>query len=243
MSYPKDETKLKLWKETLAIQLFEGRAPWDVYDNQIQSVVSTYNNFLKDTANFSKIVRELDWHIIKALMWVETGAWIPEWKSQPMQIGNPGDPGLNQILNTKSGRLLLPPEYARLTAAEAIIDPIANIKAGAGYFLWVFAHFGYIDSPPTTQSSVPPAVRKPDAAHMARQRQSPHHYVPKQKIYAITGWKPISLEYVAAHYNGGDGNYLDKLQFAHGVITGIVKLEAPKHPAQPAIKHDHHHHS
>lgn len=240
MAYPRDESKFKLWKNELASKLLLDQAPWNIYDNQIQSIVSTYNIFLKDTANFSEIVKVLDWHIIKALMWVETGAWVIAWKKRPMQIGNIGDPGLNQILNTKSGRLLLPPEYAHLTAAKAIIDPLANIQAGVGYFLWVFAHFGNIDLPPTTTFTVPKTTSKTSATRMAHHHPSPHHLPAHNKIYAITGWKFISLEGVAAHYNGGDGNYLDKLRYAHGVIAGSIKLEAP--PAQPAAKHGHSHH-
>ena len=101
---------------------------------------------------------DVDLQLIKALSWVETGAWIPEWKTRPMQIGNIGDPGLQQILETDSGKLLLPPVYkTTLTKANVVADGNRNIEAGVGYFLWVFAHFGYIAPPPPPPTIAPPA--------------------------------------------------------------------------------------
>jgi len=94
---------------------------WNVYDCDIQIAVHEYNRHLANVAGY----RSLDWHFIKAMTWVETGAGVPEWKSSPIQIGNPGDPGLTALLSgNEGGDLILPPTLARkLNAGTAARIP------------------------------------------------------------------------------------------------------------------------
>src|SRR5882762_2794944 len=100
MPYPHNEEKLEKWKKERAQDILRDRAPWDVYDAQIMVVVNTYNSFLKTTPGFVS----LDWQIIKAQIWVETGVNSKDWRTLPMQIGkDPRDGGLHQILETPSG--------------------------------------------------------------------------------------------------------------------------------------------
>ena len=141
-----------------------------------------------------------------------------------MQIGVSGDPGLHQILETPSGKLLLPDVYKRtLTMANVLVDGNRNIEAGVGYFLWVFAHFGYLPDP--VQPSPPSPVQLNNEKHGKR------HHAAKPTIkthYAVTGWKHISLAAVSDHYNGGgDGNYLDKLQYAYSSVIGEPASSQP----------------
>ena len=82
------------------------------------TVVQTYNTFLAATKGYVP----LDWKIVKALSWVESGALNPEWATRPMQIGVSSDPGLHQILETRSGKLLLPDVYKKtLTMANVLV--------------------------------------------------------------------------------------------------------------------------
>lgn len=46
-----------------------------------------FNQHLKATTGY----RQLDWLTIKAMLWTESGAASPEWRTKPMQIGVPGD--------------------------------------------------------------------------------------------------------------------------------------------------------
>jgi hypothetical protein len=83
-----------------------GNRKWDAYDCEIRAIVAEYNSHLQPTPGY----RPLDWRLIKAMIWTETGAGSPEWKIKPMQIGVPGDPGMNSLLSGNEGAdLILPP--------------------------------------------------------------------------------------------------------------------------------------
>ena len=233
MPYPKNEKLLAEWKYFLNKALVTNETKWDRYDAQFCIVVNLYNSFLRTTPGFVA----LDWKIVKALTWVETGANVPEWETRPMQIGNDGDPGLHQILATASGKLLLPPSYkALLTAANVVVNGNLNIQAGVGYLLWVFAHFGYLPDAPRPRDPFPKPLSgshpKPAHAHDHGKHSLPP---PIKTRYAVTGWKPITLETVAAHYNGGgDGNYLEKLRYSFAFANGTIQPD----PAQAAQAFD-----
>lgn len=76
-------------------------ASWNAWDCEIQRVATLYNRHLSGTAGYVA----LDWQMVKAMVWVETGAHHPEWKTRPMQIGNAGDPGLASFLSGKEGAI------------------------------------------------------------------------------------------------------------------------------------------
>lgn len=69
-------------------------AQWNAWGSEIRRTVDEYNRHLSNTPGY----QPLDWRWIKAIIWVETGAHSLAWNRQPMQIGNPGDPGLNSLL-------------------------------------------------------------------------------------------------------------------------------------------------
>ena len=227
MPYPKNQASFDRWKKALDHALLANREPWDVYDGVFLTVVGTYNSYLSATPGFGK----LDWHVAKALSWVECGAANDQWNTKPMQIGVLTDPGLRQLLQTPSGKLILPPAFAKtLTMSNAIADGKRNIQAGVGYLFWVLAKFGYrkpgVAQHPTALPQVP---ARPAGVHAPP--RNPHTRTPTAKPqYAIVGWKPFSLVTIAQHYNGGDGNYLDKLQYALSLVNGT---------AQPSSQPDH----
>lgn len=233
MPYPKDEAKLKAWEDDRSNAIASDAAPWDAYDTQIQLVTTVYNEHLKDVAGYTP----LNWQIVKAITWVETGALAKEWKTAPMQIGNPGDPGLRDLLATPQGKLILPQEYAQvLTLSNAASTGNLNIEAGVGYLLKILAIFGMVPDAvpavPASAASAPAAASGPQGSHHASRAAHHHASKPKHppKHLAITGWRPVTLEYIAKHYNSGDGNYSDKLQFALDLIQGKIKPQlAQKH--------------
>lgn len=80
---------------------------------------------------------------MKAMMWVEAGQGTTSGNPTPMQIGNPGDPGLGALLAGKEGGdLILPPSVRRgLTVSAVTTIPYYNIRAGIGYLLMRMANF------------------------------------------------------------------------------------------------------
>ena len=90
---------LEKWQDGLNTAV--GNAQWNAWDCEIQLAVNEYNRHLAGTAGYVP----LDWQLIKAMLWVETGADNAEWKTKPMQIGVPGDPGLASFLSDKEGAI------------------------------------------------------------------------------------------------------------------------------------------
>jgi hypothetical protein len=234
LPYPKNEAAFQRWKKALDHALLSNRVPWDAYDAQLSRVVEIYNDYLSRTPGFTRI----DWGIPKALSWVECGAVNEQWQTNPMQIGVNGDPGLRQLLQTPSGKLVLPPSFrSTLTMSNAVADGNRNIEAGVGYLFWVFARFGYVEAKPVFVPSLS-SVRTPSKSPVrASTPVAVVHKAPTQKVYAITGWKPFSLVTIAMHYNGGDGNYFEKLQYAYSIVNGTTAPE--KGAAQTTTQGDH----
>ncbi|MRV73388.1 peptidoglycan-binding protein [Duganella sp. FT92W] len=180
-------------------------AKWDSWDCEIRSAVNEFNRHLADTPGYT----ELDWRLVKAMVWTETGAEHREWARKPMQIGVAGDPGLAALLSgNEGGDLILPSTWKkRLTSGSARTIPNHNIRAGIGYLLMRMANFEYrhvADSEPEHGGR---------AFH--RQRRS-------QRV--IAGWRRFSTDTIAKRYNGGgDPNYASKLDFALEVMRGRVE--------------------
>ncbi len=212
-------------------------ARWSFWDCELQVAVGEYNRHLGDTPGYEP----LDWQFIKAMIWVETGAASPQWKTKPLQIGVPGDPGLNSLLNgNEGGDLILVPEWkARLTANAVTTIPEYNLRAGIGDLLMRLANFAY-------QSVIPPGatvgevkVRPGDSLdHIARAQGSttelmarlnpsvktlkvgqPLKFEKASTQRVIVSWKTLNPQNAADLYNGGgDSNYARKLDYATNLV-------------------------
>ena len=156
MPYPKDEQSLKFWEEALSHAIAKDPDPWNAYDPKIQMAVQQYNDQLRGISNF----QPLDWQVIKAMTWVESGANSSKWKSAPMQIGLNGDPGLRDLLTSPQGKMILPQQYARtLTLLNVHTDGEKNIQAGTGYLLMVLAKFAMVPvAPVPAKGATLPAI-------------------------------------------------------------------------------------
>lgn len=108
-------------------------AEWDVYDCNIQTAVNAFNRHLAGTAGYFP----LDWQLIKAMMWVETEAGKDLWKSNPMQIGMPGDPGLRALLSDKEGGHLIVPPSLAVRIERRFRNKHAHLQHSCRY--WLFA--------------------------------------------------------------------------------------------------------
>lgn len=130
------------------------------YDHDIRQIVATFNRYLRKE-NPESNYQDLDWRLVKAMIWVESGHKKLIWRTRPMQIGNKGDAGLKALLHLKKiplkngkiriqsegAELVIPPEYAvnlTLKNKEKIRhNPQLNIQAGVAYLLMRHAKFGY----------------------------------------------------------------------------------------------------
>jgi hypothetical protein len=206
---------------------------WNAWDCEIQVAVNEYNRHLSRTAGY----RPLDWQIIKAMLWVETGANNPEWKSKPMQIGVAGDPGLGSFLaSDEGGDLILPPNLkVRLNMGSARAIPEYNILAGIGYLLMRMANFDYQSVPDADPKVYEVTVKAGDSLYAIAKAQGTTiaelkklnptanilrsgqilKYQKASIRRIITSWRQMSTTLIAQRYNGGgDPNYEKKLDYA-----------------------------
>ena len=233
MPYPKNEGRLKDWEHGLWDALAKDPDPWNKYDGQMRSVIGTYNQHLANTAGYMAP----DYKKVKAMVWTETGANSDAWDTAPMQIGVNGDPGLHELLTSEQGKRILPPTYAMLLN-EANVPKIGNlnIAAGIGYLLKILARFDYVESALSLfeSSSTSPSHEQSDPNLILSSSfsgnsgttaftpaQKSHHLAPKKRI-DVVGWRAFDFDFIARHYNVGDGNYPGKLQYAYDIICGTV---------------------
>jgi hypothetical protein len=200
-------------------------------------IVGEYNVHLQATAGY----RPLDWRLIKAMLWTETGANNPEWKTKPMQIGVRGDPGMDVLLSGKEGAdLILPPaSKGRMTAGTIRSIPSHNIRAGVGYLLVKMAYYEYQSVVSSAATLEEVTVKAGDSLEkIARAHRSTAEILAKlnpdvQTLRAgqllkcqpgsvkrvITGWRQLTPVVIAQRYNGGgDPTYAAKLDFAMDLI-------------------------
>lgn len=184
----------------------------------------------------------LDWRLVKAMIWTESGGPTNRaWTSRPIQIGNPGDPGLAALLNGKEGgELIIPPAHrAHLTISSAISSPEMNIRAGVAYLLMRLAKFEVASVPDTRDGGIHEiAVQAGDSfsriaakhgttisvlrAHnptavVLRPGQSlKYRKASLRKV--IIGWDVATPEAIARLYNVGDPAYATKLRYCLSVM-------------------------
>ena len=117
-------------------------ANWDAHDRIIRQETDRFNVALKKKyPNFPG----LDPRLVEAMIWRESGGPYYQggkhWKNRPMQIGNPGDKGIRDLVRKD------PPWYIKAVAdSKTLADikyahahnkwtPELNIRAGIIYFL------------------------------------------------------------------------------------------------------------
>lgn len=230
------KTAFEKWQDGLCNGLTDRR--WDDYDSELKMAVTEFNQHLGATSGF----RQLDWRLIKAMLWTESGASSPEWQSKSMQIGVPGDPGLAAFLSDREGgELIVPPNWrARLTIGSVRSIPSHNIRAGIGYLLMRMANFDFqsvlpadgrtilqvtikpgdsLDKVARTQGSTLEIIKKLNPASSTLRPGQILKFQKASMRRVITGWRLINPDSIARRYNGGgDINYAKKLEYALGLI-------------------------
>jgi hypothetical protein len=228
------KSSLERWQDGLKASVKSPR--WNAWDCDVQAIISQYNRHLAGQAGYMP----LDWKIIKAMLWVETGANNAEWTRKPMQIGVPGDPGLKALLSShEGGNLILPPAFSSLTSGSARAIPSHNIRAGVGYLLMRMATFEErsVVGPDAAIQEVTikagdslAAIAKthgttvelltrlnPGTGVLQPGRTLRYQKASLQRV--IRGWRAFSTQNIANRYNGGgDPFYAKKLDFALSLV-------------------------
>jgi hypothetical protein len=226
------------WKD--GIVAAKGNPKWDKWDCDIQRIVTAYNHHLLMTAS---AYQPLDWRVIKAMLWVESGPHQPDWNTQPMQIGNAGDPGLRDFF--ERGGLILPPVWkGRFDEHSAKINPEHNLVVGIGYLLLRLAYFQIRSVPDEDTKVYEATVQKGDSFDSIARKQgttvdklkelnpkvNPRQlsigqvlkYQKASVQWVISGWEPITSTAVAQYNGKGDKTYTKRFEFAYSVVTNRV---------------------
>lgn len=229
------DKKFDEWSEGLAKAVDDPR--WGFWDCETQVAVGEYNKFLGDTPGYAT----LDWQLIKSMLWTETGANSPQWKTKPLQIGAPGDPGLSSLLGGRDGgELILLPEWKkRLTSHAVKTIPEYNLRAGIGYLLLRLSNSEYRTVVADGFSIGSVTVKAGDSLSRIAGEQGSTTELMKtlnpsasvlrigQKVQfqkasvkrVIVGWKAINTASIADLYNGGgDPSYAKKLDYALSLV-------------------------
>lgn len=219
---------------------FPARAlSWNAYNQDIQSTVSAYNSYLQNTPGFS----QLDWHLVKAMVWAETGPYALEhqWEKAPMQSANPGDLGWPDLMRQRDKMQDIVPPSLRSAVASARLTPQNNLAAGIAILLLHAAIWGpkiIVDKKNvktvTTQKndSLYAIARRLGITEQVLKdmknsgtRLDPLRpgmvlkYAPAKTVIAITGWRSISPQSTYALYNHHPGSgYGEKVQFLYDLI-------------------------
>ena len=184
-----------------------------------------------------KSLPEVNWLYIKAILWTESGGLDnPAWKQRAMQIGNPGDPGLDVLKKKSEGSSLIMSDtlFNAIRAGRAN-EPKVNVQAGIAYLYTrmanseiksvVDAHdhklYEYIVVGGDNLSKIAKKVdttvdelisMNPGAKAMIKPKQKlKYHKAKMQRV--IVGWRSFTTQEIAKRYNIGDPDYSAKLDY------------------------------
>jgi hypothetical protein len=229
----------KGWRQTIK-EAINDPNHWGKYDSTIEILVAQYNQRLKSTG-----MPHLDWHLIKAMIWVETGAERSEWRTRPMQMGNTGDAGMGVVLRGEERiDLILPPQERKdITEKQIKNQGDTNIKVGIAYLLNRLCRaeaYEEVDSsnPSPQQYTVKPgdsfekiAQATGSSINNLRHLNSiePNKLQPGQTIQyqkikkgmRITHWEQFTYDNLALYNGRGDIAYARKLWYVLDVFRII----------------------
>ncbi len=218
---------------------------WSQHDRDIEQIVSAYNNYLGSTPGYTP----LDWHLVKAMVWTETGPVAPnnDWNTEAMQSANTGDLGLPEMMSNPDRTNLIVPPSLRGALSSPNSNAYNNIATGVGYLLYAAANFGQktitdtknlkkvtVDKGDTLEKLTARLGTTVQVLQQDNRGVSPKSlkpgmvltYSPATVVTAIKSWKSITPSSAAALYNGhGDPSYADKLSFFYQMINSNRPLQ------------------
>lgn len=209
---------------------------WDQYDGIIKTTATDFNTRLgKKSKYVEKPMPQLDWKWIKAIIWIESGGPTnSSWRTRPMQIGNPLDPGFGVLKRGEEGSSIIMGATLKTNLVN-INTPSVNIKAGVAYLLTRLAksefksirsdtdkaQYEYIVASGDNLSKIAnnngttvEELKKSNPTKIIRIQPGDKLKYCKAKIERIiVGWRIISASIIAQKYNVGDRNYSKKLTY------------------------------
>lgn len=232
------ETNWERWTKTVDDGITN--KAWDEYDELIKTETADYNKRLAGTTRFVLI----DWKMFKAMVWAESGGPSNKaWKTRPMQIGHPLDPGYGALKNQEGAARVVMSARLKEDITGDIKKPVLNIRAGIAYALSRLAESKetsiYDPADPTVgEYTVVPGDNlydiakkvKSTLAAMTEQNPTVKMLQPGQKLKyrkasikrIITGWRAITPSNLYTYYNTGDALYAQKLNY---VLALFPKLK------------------
>jgi LysM repeat protein len=218
-------------------------------DTEIETTVNEYKQHLAGTPGFDK--SGFNSEKVKMIILTETGAKKDVLTKKPMQIGNVGDPGLQDWI--KRGGVVTPPSIKdNVTAASAVGSPSHNIKAGVGYLLLRHAKVR-IESVPSSEKINTVQVKKGDSfATLARKNKTTVEELKQQNEgknsatlkpgdslkFREASMKPVIKDFdaftpenIASKYNAstpkGVKDYTQKLKAVEGLLQSKCQEGTP----------------
>ncbi|TRX76669.1 LysM peptidoglycan-binding domain-containing protein [Pseudomonas mangiferae] len=243
--YSMNATELSMWKRGAEISL-RNNPGWRKYDGVISDIAATYNRHFQGDGVCSPglfVVPFVDPKLLRAIVYTETGPGVKQeaWEKRPMQIGNAGDLGINDVLATdnfigENAKLILPDAYKYLTFENIRNQAKENIIAGTAYLLMracTFATVTLIDDGNPSEISVTKDLSNLERIAKAVETTvevllklnpgiNPNSLRPGQKLLYIKAKKKrviysmerLDFNFTASVYNvSGDSAYKDKLEF------------------------------
>ncbi len=231
-----------------------GDPAWNSHDEEIQRAVNEYNCYLMGKAGYVP----LDWRVVKAMLWTETGPRDRQWRSRPMQIGvvagGKEDQGLGAFLDAGEHRdLILPPQWRKkLSTSSVRTIPRDNIMAGIGYLLMRMAKFETRsvanDGAPTVDYKVKPgeslwsiAKAHHSTPDRLKELNNGHTFVREGQIIkfqeassreVIVGWRQMTPEIIQDRYNHSDGSLVGDENYSKkvGYALDAIVQDTPSTP-------------
>lgn len=214
---------------------------WDEYDALIMSEVAEYNQRFAGTTGFVIV----DWKIFKAMVWAESGGPSNKaWKTRPMQIGHPLDPGYGALKKGEGAAPVIMSDKLKKEITGDIEKPLLNIRAGIAYALMRLAEsketsiYDPKDSTVREYTVVPGdslfrIAQKVGSTEAVMKTLNPAANVlqPGQKVQyrkahvgrVITGWRAVTPSNLYTYYNKGDALYAKKLDYVLALFSHLKR--------------------
>jgi LysM domain len=236
------------WKDT--IENAVNNPLWDSYDAHLKSVVTGFNERLKQSPQYSAV----PWNLAKAVLWVESGGPVssvgkklianPTWLGKVMQIGNKGDPAYDVVLHQRENVKLV--IDSSILIEPKIDDPKTNISFALTYLFQRHISgkrssvndlidrntYTYSVAPHDTLSKIALRVGttvdvlerlNPGGTTVLRFKQVLKYNKASIKFVA-SGWTALNTESISRLYNGGgDPNYKEKLDYVISVFSRLKR--------------------
>lgn len=237
----KKKTSYQKFQDSMLAGMKDGDP--DKWDHALRVALAEFDKHLGTKPGY----KTPDARLLKAQMLTETGGPDdPSWETNPMQIGNPGDPGLAEVIDPQRlGEVLVrPPQLLadiKRDIASGQLAPENSIRAGICYILMLAVQAErqtiFDADAKTYRFTIKPGDTLEDLAKRLGTTQGliksmnpglPHVLHPSEKKeydyqkasiqVVITGFAMITPEFLMKKYNTGDALYSRKLHFALSLL-------------------------